>query len=276
MSVSCSSINSGDTFLWKVDDGNSHIYLLGSIHIGRPDMYPLNDKINIAYNESQEVAFEVDMSKVNTMDLLKYMTYTDGTKLKDKISKDSYEKLKDIFSKFGMQEASYATMKPWAAAVTAQQFLLSKGGYDMSYGIDQHFIKQANEDGKKVRELETAEFQMSLFSEFDKVGDSFIDFTLSDSEKSSEDVDKMINAWETGDKEALDKYINGERAKYPEFEEAFHKIIDQRNNKMTEKVMDWLNNDTTIFIVVGAGHLIGENGIINQLAKKGKYTITNY
>jgi uncharacterized protein YbaP (TraB family) len=276
MGVSCSSINSGDTFLWKVDDGNSHIYLLGSIHIGQPDMYPLDDRIEAAYDDSKEVAFEVDMSKVNPMDLLKYMTYTDGTVLKDKISEESYNKLKAIFEKAGMPEASYQTMKPWAAAVTAQQLILVDGGYDLGLGIDQHFLQKAQTDSKNVRQLETAEFQMSLFTEFDKVGDSFIDYTLSDTEKSKDEVSAMVSAWQSGDKATLNKYINGERDKYPEFEKAFEKIIDQRNNKMTDKIVEWLGEDKTIFIVVGAGHLIGENGIINQLSKKGKYTIKNF
>lgn len=276
LTFSCSSINSGNTFMWKVDDGNSHVYILGSIHIGEPSMYPLDSRIESAYDESDEVAFEVDMTKVNPMDLMKYMTYTDGTKLRDKISAENYNKLKDIFAASGMPETSYATMKPWAAAITAQKMTLSKDGYDMSLGIDQHFLSKATSTGKDIRQLETADFQMSLFSEFDKVGDSFIEYTLDNSEMSKAEVDSMINAWKTGDKEALDNYINGSRDKYPEFEEAFEKIIDQRNDNMTKKIEEWLKDDVSIFIVVGAGHLIGKDGIINQLSKKEKYSIKNY
>lgn len=276
LTYSCSSINSGNTFMWKVDDGNSHVYLLGSIHIGVADMYPLDSRIQNAYDESKEVAFEVDMSKVNPMDLMKYMTYNDGTKLKDKISKESFDKLKEVFDAAGMPEAAYATMKPWAAAITAQNMELSKEGYDMSLGIDQHYLAKANKDGKKIRELETADFQMSLFSEFDKVGDSFINYTLDNTELTNDEVNDMINAWKSGDKASLDKYINGSREKYPEFENAFDKIIDQRNDSMTKKIEQWLDQDVSVFIVVGAGHLIGENGIINQLMKTKKYSIKNY
>jgi len=274
-SYSCSSVNSGDTFLWRIDKGESHIYLLGSIHVGSPDMFPLDQRITSAYDESDEVAFEIDMSKVNPMELMKYMTYSDGTKLKDNISEESYEKLKKSLEASGLPEVAFESFKPWAAAITAQQMIMAKEGFDESNGIDNHFMEKANSTKKPIRELETAEFQMGLFSEFDKVGDSFIDFTL-ESNDSSTEIQQMVNAWKEGNKEELNNIINGSRDKYPEFEKMFDKIIDERNDNMTAVVEKWLKEGKTIFIVVGAGHLIGEKGIINQLSKKEGYEIQNY
>lgn len=274
-SISCSSVDSGDTLLWRVDKGDSHVYLLGSIHVGSEDMYPLDKKIMDAYKESEEVAFEVDLSKVNPMELMKLMNYQDGTTLKDKISEENYNKLKKIFEDKGMPESVLLRMKLWAAALTAQQFKMMESGVENTYGIDTYFMKSAEEDSKNVRQLETAEYQMSLFSEFDKVGDSFITYTLESNETNNE-VESMIKAWKEGDQGKLNEIINSSRLDYPEFESAFEKIIDERNDNMTKVVEEWLKEKKVIFIVVGAGHLIGERGIINQLSKKEGYKIKNY
>lgn len=279
VTVSCSILkteNTEETFLWKVDDGNSHIFLLGSIHVAKQDMYPLDYRIEEAYRGSDIVAFEIDMSKVDPMSIMKYMTYTDGTKLKDKISSENYELVRQKFSAIGMTEVMFANMRPWAAAITLQANMLQEAGYEKSLGIDEHFMNKASSDGKKIRALETAEYQMGLLSEFDNVGDSFINYTIESSDGPDAEIDRMIKAWKEGNKDELLRLLDSTRYEYPEFEAMYEKIIDERNDNMTIKVEEWLKEDKTIFIVVGAGHIIGEKGIINQLKKKDKYTITNF
>ncbi len=279
IAVSCSVLKTedkGETFMWKVEDGNSHIFLLGSIHVAKQDMYPLDYRIEEAYRGSDIVAFEIDMTKVDPMSIMKFMTYTDGTRLKDRISAENYEKVRQKFSAMGMTEAMFGNMRPWAAAITLQSNMLHSAGYDQSLGIDQHFLTKAANDGKKVRELETAVYQMGLLSEFDNVGDSFINYTLESNDGPEAEVDRMINAWKKGDKVELMNLLDSSRYEYPEFEVMYEKIIDERNDNMTIKIEEWLKEDKTIFIVVGAGHIIGEKGIINQLKKKDKYKITNF
>ncbi|MFN3196090.1 MAG: TraB/GumN family protein [Chlorobiota bacterium] len=274
---SCASINSGDTFLWRVDSENTHIYLLGSIHVGKSSMYPLDYRIMTAYDDSRSVAFEVDMTKIDPLEMQKYVVYSDGTRLSDKISAESYEKLASIFDKYGVPEMGYRHMKPFVAAVTAQRLILnSEGGYTGGQGIDEYFMSQAGKDSKEIRSLETIEYQMNLFEEFDEISDSYIQFTIDNSESTVGEVDKMIKAWKEGNKEKLMEFINDSKSDYPEFEDIFKELIDVRNDNMTEKIEQWLTEERTIFVVVGAGHLIGENGIISQLDKTGKYTIENY
>ena len=273
----CSSINSGDTFLWRVDSDNTHIYLLGSIHVGSSGMYPLDYRIMTAYDDSRSVAFEVDMTKVDPMEMQKYVMYTDGTLLSDKISAESYEKLSKVFDKYDMPAEAYRSMKPWVAAISAQQLIMNReGGYTGGQGIDEYFMAQAGKDSKEIRSLETIEYQMNLFEEFGEMSDSFIQFTIDNSENTVGEVDKMIKAWKEGNKDALMGFINDSKSDYPEFEGVFEKLIDVRNNNMTKKIEEWLTEERTIFVVVGAGHLIGENGIISQLEKTGKYDIENY
>lgn len=279
VTVSCSLLktdNTEETFLWKVDNGNSHIYLLGSIHVAKPDMYPLDYRIEGAYRSSDIVAFEIDMGKLDPLKLREYLTYTDGRTLKEQISAENYEKLRKIFLSKGILEEAMLKFKPWAAATTAQTLMLSEAGYDQTIGIDRYFLNKTTQDNKKVRELETPEYQLGLLSSFDKVGDSFIEYALESTGDPAVEVDRMVAAWKKGDKKALKNILDSARYDYPQFEEMFEKIIDERNDNMTKKIEDWLKENKTIFIVVGAGHLIGERGIINQLKKTDKYKITNF
>lgn len=279
LSVSCSVLkteNTEETFLWKIDDGSSHIFLLGSIHVAKPDMYPLDYRIEEAYRSSDIVAFEIDMTTVDPMSIMKYMTYSDGTKLRDRVSSESYEKIRQKMSAMGLTEVMYENMRPWAAAITMQTNMLQEAGYDKSLGIDEHFMNKASTDGKKIRALESADYQMGLLSEFDKVADSFVNYTLENAESPDAELNRMVQAWKKGDKNTIRNILDSSRYEYPEFETMYENIIDERNDNMTKKIEEWLEEDKTIFVVVGAGHLIGENGIINQLKKKDKYKITNF
>lgn len=279
--IACSSskisdLYSGDTFLWEVSNSDGQkIYLLGSIHVAKKELYPLDKVIYDAFAKSDVLAVELDLENVNPMDLMKYMMYSDGQTLKDNLSEENYNRIKKIFNSNGMPEIAFSTFKPWAAAITAQQLIYKEEGYDESQGIDLHFLNKAKEKEMEVKELETAEFQMSLFSEFDKVGDAFVEYTLESSDKNTLELDKMFEAWETGDTDALNDILNKSQEDYPEFEGTYKKLIDERNVNMAKKIKEWIKAEETHFVVVGAGHLIGEKGIIKMLYDKG-YEIRNY
>lgn len=266
----------GDTFLWEVRNTNGNkAYLLGSIHIAKEDLYPLDKIIYDSFYKSDVLAVELDLENVNLLDLMKFMMYDNGQTLKENISEENYNRLKKIFTSNSIPEIAFSQYKPWAAAITAQQLLYSDEGYDEELGIDLHFLNKAKEKEMEIKELETAEFQMSLFSEFDKVGDAFVEYTLESSDKNALEIDRMFEAWESGNKKALNDILNQTQEDYPEFEGTYNKLIDERNVNMTEKIKGWLKTDETHFVVVGAGHLIGEKGIIKMLSDQG-YEIRNY
>jgi uncharacterized protein YbaP (TraB family) len=52
---------------------------------------------------------------------------------------------------------------------------------------------------------------------------------------------------------------------YPALASVFDKMFGQRNDAMTLKIEQFLQTPKTYFVAVGAGHLAGERGILNQL-----------
>lgn len=266
------------SLLWKVENTKTHnyTYLLGSIHIGKKDMYPLANYIEKAYNDSKSLVLEVDISKVNPMSMMKLMTFQDTSTLKGKLKPETYTKIKKVFDENNLPEMVYAKLKPWAAILTAQQLSMKDMlNEDIAPGIDMYFVEKAGKDKKQIEQLETAEFQMGLFDDFNLIADEYIDFSLEEMEN-DEEFEKIINAYKAGDEEALNELINKTKDDFPEYEKILEKILYERNTNMTQKISDWLSAENKVrFIVVGAGHLVGKKSIIDLLNSNKDYKITN-
>lgn len=266
------------SLLWKVEytPDKTYTYIMGSIHIGRKDMYPLKDYIEKAYKNSESLVLEIDMNKVNPMDLMKLMTYQNDNTLKSKLEPDTYSRLSKVFVDNNLPEVVFNKFKPWAAILTAQQLamkdLLTD---DIAPGIDMYFMEKANKDKKEVEELETAEFQMSLFDDFDLIANEYIDYSLEQLDNNNE-IEELMTSYINSDIDALDKLINKTKGDFLEYDKILEKILYERNIQMYKKISNWLKTDRKIrFIVVGAGHLVGNKSILSEFEKDSNYKITN-
>ncbi|MFO7810263.1 MAG: TraB/GumN family protein [Candidatus Delongbacteria bacterium] len=160
-------------FLWQINDGRDSIaaYLLGSIHIVPDDIYPLSDRIIKAYQHSDHLAVEADINSPDAKKIgqlaMNRGLYTDGSSLTDELDKDTQTKLTHLLEYTGILGIEQAKMmKPWLLAMTLQQLLIVKKGYDPSNGIDMYFLRSAQRSEKNIFELESAEFQLDLISGF--------------------------------------------------------------------------------------------------------------
>lgn len=266
------------SLMWKVEytPEKTYTYILGSIHIGRKDMYPLNDFIEKAYKNSESLVLEIDMNKVNPMDLMKLMTYQNNNTLKSKLEPETFSKLSKVFIENNLPEQIFNKFKPWAAILTAQQLtmkdLLTD---DIAPGIDLYFLDKANKDKKQIEELETAEFQMSLFDDFDSIANDYIDYSLAQLDNNIE-IEELMTCYIKSDIDGLDKIINKSKGEFLEYDKIMDKILYERNIQMYNKISNWLKTERKIrFIVVGAGHLVGNKSIISEFEKNPDYKITN-
>lgn len=266
-------------FLWKVTGSKSasDAYLLGSIHVVPDEVYPLSSVIEEAFEKADHLVVEADMNnidqgKVQALTMQKGI-YMDGTNLESKLSPELYKKLSDTLEKTGMINITQAKMmKPWLVAITIPQLLIIKSGYKMDNGIDMHFLKAATENKKSILELESAEYQLDLISGFsEELQIEFLKNALDETEKFKEKFDEMVKAWQDDDVKTLTDIINKEMKDKPDLKPVYDKLILERNINMTEKIDGWLGSDKkeTYFIVVGAGHLVDEDGIAEMLKKKG-------
>lgn len=258
------------TFLWEVSDNNSKIYLLGSVHVAREDMYPLNNIIENAYKQSDALVLEVVIDKINPMTMMSKMMLSGGKTLKTEMDSVSYLRLTRLMDSLNIPKMTYMNMKPWAATIILMQSLMENEGFSQDLGFDFYFLKKARNEQKEVYGLETFEEQISVFDSIANYSTDFFEYSLTDLQNTKSMVDEMLNAWKNGDTASIDKIINKSVENSEDYQKITEFMLDRRNFKMQAKIEEYLKEDKNYFIVVGAGHLIGENGLLELLSKKYK------
>jgi len=146
-----------------------------------------------------------------------------------------------------------------------------KLGFDPNYGIDKYFLSKA-EGKKKILELESLDYQIDLLSHFsDKEQELFLIYTLKDLNIMEQELDKLTQAWTTGDTKGMESILTRSVSEDKRLSPIFEKLIYERNRKMVSKIEDLLRTKETYFVIVGAGHLVGNRGIIEILKGKGYF-----
>jgi hypothetical protein len=265
-------------FLWKVTaaDGGE-VYLLGSIHLGKKDWYPLPKEIEEAFEKSKFLVVEVDISKVDQAKMGAFLMqkgmYKAGDSVNKHVAKETGEKISAYLEDSGQPAAVLMQMKPWALSLMVTELEMKKLGFDGSEGVDRHFLNEANDKKKQVLELETMDAQLGLISGFDDdLQEKMLLSTLEEMGNIKTDLPKMVTAWQKGDPKALEEIFNKGVNKHPEFKPFMAKMLDDRNVGMVEKIEGYLKTKDLHFVVVGAGHLCGEKGIVKMLEGK-KYKV---
>jgi uncharacterized protein YbaP (TraB family) len=276
--ISCSTAKTetnSKIFLWKVQSAQNTVYLLGSIHLADSSLYPMDSRIEEAFEISDNLVVELDINKVNPGEIFKKAYYSDSNTLEKNISKETYKILDSIFQKHKIPASMFNKFKPWFATIMAMNLELGEKGFDEKMGIDVHFLDKAK-DKKKILELESFDEQLKLFEELEDNPNDFVKYSIEDLNNSTTQMEEMLTAWKTGDTKTFEKLINEPVEQHPEFTGIMEKFIDKRNLKMIEKIKGYLDTKETYFVVVGAGHLIGKNGLVNLLQQTGKYKIVQY
>ena len=262
-------------FMWQVKSETATVSLVGSIHVGKPDFFPLAEPFETAFAAAPVLAVEVDMTdpanlqKSGLLVMQKGMLPGDTT-LKDRLSPELWKRLEKYAAENNMNLSMYSKFKPGLVAMIMVLEEYKKVGFDPELGIDKHFLDSATEQGKEIRELETIEAQLDLFFSID---DQLDDILMAEFLDQMDDIvamtDEMVALWKSGDADGLDKFLQDQMGEDPAMEEFYRALLDDRNVGMADKIDEWLKADTDIYVVVGAGHFSGKMGIISLLEDKG-------
>lgn len=255
--------------MWKASSPTNTVYLLGSIHAGRKDMYPLPQAIESAFTASKVLAVEFNIKKIDQTALLPLIQQYGLYPGDDTLFKHVPQETADALTEFGKKHPVFAMalprMKPWLASLTVLQASLQEAGEDPTMGIDFHFLDEAKT--QRIEELESADFQIKvLASATDEEQVEMLKSTLKHAATAVDSFNKLQNAWLAGDTEVMLKVIS-EEDEGPK--ELMKKLIDDRNVTMAEHVDGFLKGKEPCFVVVGAGHIIGDKGIVKLLQDKG-------
>jgi hypothetical protein len=256
--------------LWEVRGNSGKAWLLGSIHVADSSFYPLDDVIIEAYNQSDAMAVEFDVNSVNPAELMQKAIFMDGTTLADALPDTTYHKLDSLLALTGLQPVIYKKFKPWFAAITAAQTQIERCGYKVAMGVDVYFLNQARRDSTKIYELESLDQQIELLDEqISSNIDAFIESTISEADMSDSALVNLMTAWKTGDTTTLREFIYMWEEDFPEYEPIHDKIMIERNHNMASKIDEYIKSGEQVFVIVGVGHLVGAESIIELLRCRG-------
>ena len=260
------------SFLWKIQSEANTVYVLGSLHFAKREIYPLHPKIENAFDQSDFLAVEAnvnDIGKADAQKLVGSALYSANDTLEKHLSAETYERVKKEMGGFGIPPELIDKQKPWFLAMTIAVLESLKLGFDPKLGIDMYFLSKA-QGKKRVLELESLDFQIELFSNFsDKEQELFLIYTLKDLNIMEQELDKLTQAWTSGDTKGMESILTRSLLEDKRLSPIYEKLVYERNKNMASKIEDFLKTKETYFIIVGAGHLVGNRGIIELLRRSG-------
>jgi uncharacterized protein YbaP (TraB family) len=260
-----------NTLLWEISGNGLEkpSYLFGTMHLLCAEDAILSANLKKAIREADRIYFEIDMDDMSQMiGALKYARMTDNTKLSDLLTKEEYTRIRDYFEKnkavlpFSMMER----LKPYMLTS-----LVGETGMECekTNGMEMIIMQESNKYDKEIKGLETAEFQASLFDSipYEKQAKELLNYidSIDYHKNSTSELVKVYREQDLKKMEALTVRTEGGIGEYLDL------LVYNRNRRWLEELKTILLEKSTL-VAVGAGHLPGENGMINLLRKAG-YTV---
>lgn len=266
----------GMVMLWRVRSGTATAYILGSVHIAHEDAYPLPEVMEQAFQASDVLAVEVDIttrdSQAREQLRKKLMEYPDGGLLADSLSPMALR----VLERQGLDAAAYNSTRPFGLAMLLQQQAYEELGFTAELGIDYHFLKQAKERTMPVKELEGTEEQLDVIRALSpEVEEMFLLATVMSLETMGQQMETLFTRWESGDVKGMSAYLPESSAltralvRMIGADTFYEALIGSRNDRMTDRLEEYLADGRTHFVVMGCLHVIGERGVAGQLKQRG-------
>jgi uncharacterized protein len=259
----------GQYFLWKIEQDQARVYLLGSIHALRPSDHPLPSIFEEIIAEADQVVFEIHYDEVESLAfLLKSLSasvYPSGQSLRHHVSQETYQLLEE----YRQEQGSLLTdqFRPWFIASGIEAQALSQLGFEESYGVDRFLFGLAKQAGKTILALESAGFQIDLLAGLShETAEQLLLQSLTTRDSKADELEELVATWRTGNLYRLRAYAEAMKEDSPEL---YRLLLTGRNLSWLEKIEGYLQQNKTTVVVGGAAHFAGDDGLIRLLRNEG-------
>jgi hypothetical protein len=263
--------STGKSFLWKVHSGSKLVYLADSVHALSADVYPLSPAFEQAFLASDTLVEEIDLSEADLLTIaptiLAKGMFVDGRRFDGVVSKETAALVTTRLKDAGLPAEMFQVMKPWMVMLTIAALETQKAGLDPTLGLDKHFFDRARAAGKSIIGLETTESQIDRLDQMSpELQEQMLRSSLSEAETARTMLKSIISAWRRGDSAALEKMLLADFTQYPA---AYRSLIVERNNNWVPQIEACLAKPKPCLVVVGAAHLVGPDGLLTLMQRKG-------
>jgi uncharacterized protein len=261
--------------LWEVRGQHNTIYLLGSVHMLRIADSALPPPILAAYSRSGSLMMELDLNDAGAEALLgnelEQTLLPEGESLSSALGPELYRAFEARAVPLGLEPAVTERLQPWFAALMLQQMSLAQSGFDANAGIDMQLAQRAQADHKPVIALETITEQLGYFSNLSlEQQRQFLRSTLKGLDTERSDMASLVGAWQNGDTGELERLMRKDAQDSPEL---FRELTTERNRRWLPKITALLDDSHDYLVIVGAMHLIGDDGIVELLRRQGRAVV---
>jgi uncharacterized protein len=258
--------------LYRVRGPNgATVYLLGSVHLLSADAATLPAEVDSVFAHSRSLTLETSLDSIQARapEMLVRGQYRDGKTLRGTLSAKSATKVDSLLHLYGLSLDQLNAFKPWMVSLVMTQLAMQKLNLQAQYGVDMQLNTRAKQASKPVLGLESVDFQMGLFDALSPADQERMLVDADGPEITAKELGSIQDAWRHGDAAMLDSLINTRMADAPTL---FDALITARNRAWMPKIEALIKGGDDALVVVGAGHLVGTQGVVAMLRAKG-YTL---
>jgi len=257
--------------MWQIEGTSNRIYLLGSVHLLRESDHPLPAMIDAAYKDAEALVMEIDMDDIDPIQTQTLVTslgvLRDGASLEDLMGQQGWQDALAAAEAVDIPLDLLNSSEPWLAAITVEEMLLMRIGFNPLMGVEMHLMQRAMRDNKEISGLETIEEQLRFLDELSlEAQREMLLQTLLESADIESLMDELINAWRNGDVDFMEETMLADMQQYTELYEV---IVAERNRRWIAAINEYMTHDDDYLIIVGALHLVGDGGVPSLLRKQG-------
>jgi uncharacterized protein YbaP (TraB family) len=261
--------------LYRVTHDGKTSYLYGTVHVGRDGAYPLDEVASRALLDSKALVIELDIreDKAFQVALTRYGRYAEGDSVQNHLTPATLDKTVQALARAGISLASVQQYKPWLIANLLVGAELDKNGYQRSQAVEFALLAAAQKQEKTVRELESADYQLSLFDSLDAhqqeqyLLENLADLADGDSLKRSQ---ALLEAWSVADRSGIQAAWHTATSGDSISAGFMNRVLlGKRNPEMAANIERIMQQDQVAFVGVGLLHLVGDDGLPQLLKRRG-------
>ena len=266
--------SNGAGLVYQVEGPNGRFYLAGSMHLLHAERASLPAPLERAYRNSASIVMEIDTDDGDAQDagarLLEAAQLAPDTSLQALLGEARWNTVRSALAEAGFDAERASRFEPWGLALLLTQAGFARQGYTSAAGVEQQLTERARRDGKPISGLETAEMQIALLDGLEmNVQRQMLDLTLEEVQEMPQMLDELDDAWRAGDLQRLEALL---LEGYRQMPELYTALLVERNRRWVSQIRAWPTTSPPRLVLVGALHLVGEQGLPALLQRAG-YTV---
>ncbi|MBI1393960.1 MAG: hypothetical protein GC152_14575 [Alphaproteobacteria bacterium] len=259
--------------LWRVSrNEGTNVYLFGTLHVLPEGVAWRTPVYDAAMADAEVTAIETDSESPAAQERLQALVQRYGVRkkglLSDLLGPERWRAFEDRARAVGVDPDGLQRAEPWLAILSVTMAAFEKEGFGGGEGVDDAVLDQARLEADVIAFLEPVDAQIKAMASLDADGDlASFDASLEELTNFRQQTETMLTAWSSGDLEGLEAVALTDLRRIAPA--AYEALFVDRNAAWLGKIDAYLGGDQDVFVAVGAGHLVGPDGLVAKLKARG-------